>query len=413
MEALREVEVRPENGPMEGQPLYMEGLSHLQGGEWEEAVRCLSSLEEHYPHSVELRTLLEEARWKASLGEKAPLPKGIRPSFLSHRLVRALLVANIIVYAGWGIFTIYNQRVRPGLERRREESYQANLLHEGQRELAEGDYEGAIQRFQEVLARSPGNRVAKAGMSKAQEMAALDALHEQGLDLIGAEQWDEALVLLEEVAWRESGYKDVEKEIAFVRHQITMANLFGEAEGLYQDSRWLEAAAKYEEIRAMDLSYQQRVVEDHLFDSYLNWGESRVALAGETLEPLQEATGLFEKALALRPLEPRVLAERSLAKACLEGSSLYEEGDWGGVIAELQGVYEVRPEYANGRVAQWLCRAQIARGDQYIEEGDYPSAQEAYKQAVEIARQMGDEATPMLNEARRKLAESYAVEGEG
>ena len=405
METLREVEARPENGPVESQLLYIEGLSHLQGREWKKAVRCLSSLEERYPHSVELRTLLEEARWKASLEEKAPLPKGIRPSFLSHRLVRALLVANIIVYAGWGIFTIYNQRVRPGLERRREESYQANLLHEGQRELAEGDYEGAIQRFEEVLARSPGNREAQAGMSEAREMAALDALHEQGLDLIEAEQGDEALVPLEEIAQQESGYK--------VEKQAALANLFGEAEGLYRDSRWLEAAAKYEEIRAMDLSYQQKVVEDHLFESYLNGGESQVALAGETLEPLQEATGLFEKALALRPLEPRVLAERSLAKACLEGSSLYGQEDWAGVIAELQGVYEVRPEYANGKVAQWLYGAYMARGDKYVEGEGYPSALEEYGNALGIAGQTGDEGASMLFEAHHKLAEVYAVEGEG
>ena len=65
-------------------------------------------------------------------------------------------------------------------------------------------------------------------------------------------------------------------------------------------------------------------------------------------------------------------------------------------------------------ILQLLDEALRAKNVEWrIEEEDYPSAQEAYEQAVEIARQMGDEATPMLNEARRKLAESYAVEGEG
>ena len=413
MEALKEVKISPEDGPVEGDPLYVQGLSHLQGGEWQKAVRCLSSLEECYPHSVEVQTLLEEARWKASLDEKAPRPKRIRPSILSHRLVKALLVANLIIYAGWGIFTVYDQRVQPALERQREEAAQTNLLHEGQRELAEGNYEGAIQRFQEVLARSPGDQEAQAGLSEAQEMATLASLYEQGLDLVKAERWNEALVPLEEIAQRKSGYEDVTKQIAFVKRQITLANLFDEAEALYQASHWLEAAAKYEEIRAIDLSYQQSIIEDHLFASYLNYGESLVALAGETLEPLKEAVELFEKALALRPLEPHVLAERGLAKACLEGSWLYEQGDWQGAVTKLQKVYEVRAEYARGRVAQLLYEAHIAVGDQYVEDEDYPAAREEYRKALEVARQMGDEATLMLDEARRKLAEVYAEEGEG
>ncbi|HID86051.1 MAG TPA: tetratricopeptide repeat protein [Anaerolineae bacterium] len=412
MEALKEIEIPPENGPVESHPLYVEGLSHLQRGEWQEAIRCLSSLEEHYPHSVEVQTLLEEAKWKASLDEKAPQPKRVRPSLLSHRLVKALLVANLILYAGWGLFTIYDQQVQPALARQQEAAYRTRILHEGQRELAEGNYEAAIQRFQEVLALSPGDREAQAGLAEAQEMAELASLYEQSQDLIEAEQWKEALNLLEEIAQRKSSYRGVTKQIAFAKRQITLANLFDEAGALYQAARWPEAMAKYEEIRAIDLSYQQSIVEDRLFASYVKHGKSLVALAGEDLEPLEEAAELFEKALTLRPLTPDLLVERSLARACLEGGQFYEQGDWPRAIAELKKVYEVRAGYAKGRAAQLLYEAHVALGDEYVEAKKYALAQEQYGHALEVAMQGGNEALSMVFEAHCKLAEAHAAEGE-
>jgi hypothetical protein len=408
MEAFEEIEIRSEDESVEDHPLYIQGLSHLQKGEWQEAVSCLSLLEEYYPDSVEVQTLLEEARWKASLDEQAPQPKIIRPSLLSNRLVKALLVANLLVYAGWGIFAVYAQNVRPALQRQREEAYQTKLLEEGERELAAGNYGGAIQRFQELLVRSPGNSEAQAGLAEAQEMAALAALYEQAVALVEAEQWPEALILWQEIAQRKDGYKDVAKQIAFAERQITLAHLLDEAEAFYHSSYWPEAAAKYEEIRAIDLSYQQSVVEEHLLASYLNNGEALVDLAGEILEPLIEAVELFEKALALRPLDSHLLVERSLAKGCLEGSRLYEQGDWAGAIAKLQKVYEIKREYAKGRAAQLLYEAHMARGNEVVEEEAYPLAQQEFSQALEVATQMGDEAALMLFEAQYNLAEAYA-----
>jgi len=390
---------------LESHPLYQQALSYLQRGEWQEAIARLAQLSDQHPESHQVKALLDEARLKASL-DKGARVEAKRPSLLSNRWIRILLLSDLILivislvlYFGRDKLLAYQRQWQLYVENKRRQTVVARLLQEGQRHLAAGDYENAARNFEELLALSPDHRKAQEGLSEAREMMAVASLYEQAMDMVKGERWEEALEHLEQIAQIEPSYKDVARQIAFVRRRIKVAGLFREAEGLYQASDWQGAAAKYEEVRRLDLDYRRQVVEDRLFDCYLNWGMELANAAEGSIESVREALALFEKALALRPLEARAVAERRLAQLYLEGYDLYQQGDWERAVVKLEEAYRERPGYAGGQLARLLHEAYIKNGAAYAEEGAFELAQEQYREALEIGGDEEDRVTQLLCEA--------------
>ena len=335
---------------LESHPLYQQALSYLQRGEWQEAIARLAQLSDQHPESHQVKALLDEARLKASL-DKGARVEAKRPSLLSNRWIRILLLSDLILivislvlYFGRDKLLAYQRQWQLYVENKRRQTVVARLLQEGQRHLAAGDYENAARNFEELLALSPDHRKAQEGLSEAREMMAVASLYEQAMDMVKGERWEEALEHLEQIAQIEPSYKDVARQIAFVRRRIKVAGLFREAEGLYQASDWQGAAAKYEEVRRLDLDYRRQVVEDRLFDCYLNWGMELVE-AGGSVESVREALALFEKALALRPLEACAGAERRLAKAYLEAMDMVKGERWEEALEHLEQIAQIEPSY--------------------------------------------------------------------
>lgn len=391
---------------------YQESLASLQRGDWDGAIEHLSWLEDRYPGIPEIQTMLQEARLKASLDQKKPRAKAWRAPVLSNRLIQMLILANILVYLGWGLMVVYDQQIRPTLEQRRQEAVRQKLFQEGQGHLAEGNYGGAIQAFETLLTLSPNEQEAQKALSEAKEAAELASAYDQALALIKSKRWREALVPLKDIAKHEPGYRDVPQLMALAEEQLTLANLLNEAEELYRASDWQGAAAKYEEIQALDLSYQQDLVEARLFDSYWSRGEELVALARDSLHPLREAVELFQKASALHPLEPHVADQRQLAEAALWGSHFYEQGDWEAAIAELQKVHEKQEGYAGGRVTQLLYEAYVRSGDALAQEGDHRLALEQYTKALELTGEGEGETAMRAYEVHVKVGDVYFQKGD-
>jgi len=388
---------------LEGHPLYQQALSHLQRGEWQEAIARLSQLSDQHPESRQVKTLLDEVRLKASLDEGTRV-EAKRPSLLSNRWIRVLLLANLIVilinlilHFGRDELLAYQRQWQLYVANRRRQTAVAHLLQEGQRQLATGDYESAARSFEEALALWPDHQEAREGLSEAAKMTELASLYEQAMAMVEEGRWEEALEGLGRIAEVEPNYRDVAQQMAFVRRRIELAELLDEAERLYQASDWQGAAAKYEEVRRLDLNYQKQVVEDRLFECYLSWGMELVE-AGGSVEAVREALALFEKALALRPLEARAEAERRLAQLYVEGYDLYQQGRWEEAVVRLEEVYLERPDYV-GEVAQLLYEAYLKSGAAHAEAGAFELAQERYRKALEMEADEEGRAAQLLYEA--------------
>lgn len=89
--------------PIEADPLYHQAIRAMQQGQWQEAARAVSILENRYPGSVELQRV--ENMLELHLSAEEGWSKFARPrrQLFDSPLVRALGIANIVLYLLLGI----------------------------------------------------------------------------------------------------------------------------------------------------------------------------------------------------------------------------------------------------------------------------------------------------------------------
>jgi len=244
--------------------------------------------------------------------------------------------------------------------------------------------------------------------------------------------------------------------------------LFSTAERAYADVNYTEAIGNYEQIRSIDIGYQQDIVEEHLFDSYIKAAEEIIAQDTESLDALNLAETYFRKALSLRPQDPETRVRRAKAREAFEGrlansfvqaaqNALIGQADslealsaaedylnkavdlqpndqsirvqrdlavkyldamekfaasaWDDVILQLSDVVLADPDYADYTAAQALYEAYMARGRSNLAAGLFEIAMEDLQQAVVLAREIPN-ATLQEFEAQVQIADVYGLEGE-
>lgn len=393
-EAVSPLPPRPE-GP-DPEQLYQEGMAHYMARRWTEAQETFLRLKEVDPGRPGIDALLEEIRLFMRLQEMGPSAGGQRPGtdagegdqetphapapggarrFLSPPYLAAAVVVLALLallglrLAGMGI---------PWATR----DERAELLNRGRALLVVGDYDGAVQIFEQLLSIAPGDPEAQAELERAQRLKTLSDLYAEAKAHIGREEWDAAAERLGRVLALDANYRDAASLAAEVERQRRLAALYTEAKALYDQGNWVDAAAKFGELRALDATYRSDVVEEYLFVCHLNQGLALIVTSGDSVERIKEAIRQFGAALSIHPRNKQAAEEQRLANLYLAGYLSYQNQEWNQAILKVQQVLEARPDYAGGRAAQILCASYVALGDQARERNDLLAALEQYRKAL-------------------------------
>jgi len=83
--------------------------------------------------------------------------------------------------------------------------------------------------------------------------------------------------------------------------------------------------------------------------------------------------------------------------------------DWTDVITDLEYVYDIDPNFADGTARQTLFDALMARGEELLSGGDYQGALSDFERASVISQQADPVSTLQVYEAQRKLAYTYGL----
>ena len=153
-------------------------------------------------------------------------------------------------------------------------------------------------------------------------------------------------------------------------------NLYNQGRTLYDQQEWDAAIARFEELRALDPTYQQGDVGRLLFWSYYNSG---LALVNQGR--MQEALHRFDSALEVHPDHPDALGQQNLATLYATGLG-YWQADWPAAIARLKDVYAIEPNYRD--VRQRLHDAHVFYGDFLAQQGRWCDAQDQYAAALQV-----------------------------
>ena len=152
--------------------------------------------------------------------------------------------------------------------------------------------------------------------------------------------------------------------------------LYQQAQELYNQKNWIEAALELERLRGFDPYYERENVTEMLFSSYYN-----MALDLVNKDRLEEALRSFDKALEVKPNDPDVLVQKELTSLYLTGLG-YWETDWVRAIESFSAIYQIDPEYKD--VEQRLYEAYLSQGDLYASEEAWCLAEESYEQAADL-----------------------------
>ncbi|HSF83603.1 MAG TPA: LysM peptidoglycan-binding domain-containing protein [Anaerolineales bacterium] len=458
-----------------GDPRYRRAMQHLQGGEWEAGLAELDNLVESYPLDRELRALRQEMQLRAQIDEdeRLDINRERRRKFLfvTFRLAAIVLLAGLAFWAVRTYSAWFQQQVVVARERLDSELQVIELaakFRDGQDLVIAGRAEEAIGLFQEISVADPNYPGIEEALKQAEKQKMLEGKYLQALTMIDSGDLPGALGLFEEISSEEPYYKDVSIRMAEIKDKFFLGDILAQAERAYEGQDWSTAVARYETLRALDPLYQSELVEDRLFEAYMNAAVNALAENTESLEGLNLADSYFRKALALRPqdqvirqeqlqarqtfkdrlfgsfvnaaqtalaqqpdsLQAQSLAEeyynkaielrpddvsvrlqREMAKLYLQAQVDFSRGRWDAVIEALETVYEADPEYALGTTRQTLYEALVGRGNQWVASGEYEMALQDYQQAAVLAEQAPDVRLRLL-ESQIKVAEVRGVLGD-
>ena len=339
----------------EEHPLYAEAMEQLAGGDGAGAAEQLRQLAGIYPDEEVLRELLLRTELQAAVGSPASVPAEHRPPTPVLRyLLLILLIGSATLALGAGLLAGYDRFVRPLLETRQQEAHIESLRHGIQLRLDAGDWAGAQDLLDELAELVPGDPGVEQARQDLQEQKALD---ERYVDAVAAQRAGnraEALTLLGSIEAHSPGYRDVPQRIAQLQEEEALEAIWLEAEGQVQARDWPAVIDLLRQMRARDPDYRRANVEQRLYEVYALLGRQEIQAAAGDLERLRQGLDYLDRALALRPTDQALIADRKLAFNYVKGAEALARQDWAAAVEHWQAVHLSQPDYQGGSLGTRL-----------------------------------------------------------
>jgi tetratricopeptide (TPR) repeat protein len=429
---------------------------------------------EKYPLDPELRLLRQDIQLRAKFDdEEQQDERAFRRKKFRVNILRASVLVGVVLIILLGLQSYFNWfQARVAEARQLVEvqllDYQVNAkLTNANAYLNAYRPEEAAALLQEVEEEEPN----LAGLAEAKqrlvEMQDLEASYNAAMEKKNAGDLLGALTILQELEKTNPGYRDVTLQAKDIQRQYLLTDNIQLADDLVAEGKWVEAIARYEEVRSFDPTYQQIVVEERLFNSYLNGAQYILDTEPESLDALLKAQDYFTRALSLRPQNKEVIqqmeearktvgdrlynyfiqlvedsllgqadsltvlqkvdeylaaaqslrpddqtlkTQRELSKNFVLAQDDFIRSRWDDAISKLEFVYQQDAGFANGTARQALYDAYILRGDVLLRSGKTQRALEDYQNAVRIA-ELTPEARFRLFEAQVKIGDVMGIMG--
>jgi tetratricopeptide (TPR) repeat protein len=364
-------------------PRWTEGRRFLQSAQWQEAIACFEQLARDEPDNRDFEQALEDARFRAHLDSKARVrgKRWVLPWRSIVVRVGILLAAIVLTTQGVRLISV---RIAPLVSAAREERRLAQLAEEGTAYLEAGRWDDAEDSFTQLLEAVPDDPSAIAALETIAQERRLEQAYGLGVALQAAGDLDGAVQQYTSILVSRTRYRDVIMRMEEIRRQRELDQRLAQAEADYQAGLDAEAAAAYRELRQLDAGYKRDLIDQRLYVLYMRLGRGIISLATPSPDEVPLARDYFTMALTLDPHSTEATQEQRLTLLFLEAQSSFHAQRWDEAIARFRAVYDERPGYLGGIVADMLYESYIKRGEQAERAGDVPLAYELYRKAAAL-----------------------------
>lgn len=450
--------------------LYQEMMGYFQRGNWRDGLLALNKLIEKYPLEHELRSMRQEMQLRAAMDVyEQDDKKQARRQRTVKGVIRGGIVLGVIA-----IMVIFFSGTMSWFRQQAEQTRQALLEQRRVFDLS-SKFEQSLQLIAayrpteaEVLLNDikqidPEYPGVEEALADAQNVKELDKSYQEAVRLKSSGDWKTALAIFETIPF----YRDSTLQIQQIQREFSLADLLATGDEAVQNGNWVEAISYYEQLRNQDFLYERQQVEERLYNSYISAAKTILDENPDSLEALIEARRYFQKALSVRPQDPKVFEElavarqtvadrlytkfidlarkelvkegdsitalrkaeeyfaqaqairpndpdvnlqRTMAQAYIAATADFNKSKWDAVIKNLQFIFDQDADYADGTARQALYDAYVARGDGYILNGRMQSALADYQAAVTIA-QMRPDSLLRLFEAQARVGDALGLMG--
>lgn len=383
---------------LDAEALYARGMAHYRRREWQRAMEYFVRLKSLEPNRPGIDALLDELDWFIQLQAMEPQGQAAEAETAQTRAVaepevrevaqpkprrapvrfnwRVLIWPLALLVIAFGAYLIFKTQQPDPID---------VLYNRAQAKMTVGDYEEAIQIYEQILERDPNHKGAQFGLDKARRLANLSLLYQNARTYIANEQWDLAWAELNKILEIDPSYSDASTLASFVERRKTVADLYKEGQTYYDSGEWGKAIDRLERTRGLDATYNAQSVRKMLFESYVNEAKRLLDDPASQAADIRLAIQHLSSALTLSPQASSVAAVKSDAEAYLAGIVAFGNGEYDLALARFNRLYTAPGEYPIRNAAAWLYKTYIARGDAFRDGGRYTEALAQYRQAQTVS----------------------------
>ena len=146
-------------------PEYLQAISQMQRGEWQDAMAAFQKLRERYPDSPVITSALESIEFKADHDNHTKI-RAKRYVFPWRSILARTAFVAIFLILIWQGFLIFNRGIAPILASAAAQRQQAVWLKEGQDLASAGNWDAAEEQFKLLLSAVPDHPEAQAGLAE-------------------------------------------------------------------------------------------------------------------------------------------------------------------------------------------------------------------------------------------------------
>jgi len=390
--------------------LYEQGMTHYRRREWRQAKEAFARLQKLQPDRRGISALLDEINIFLRLqslepqgNSEAETPEIAQPARAARDRFATRAAPRRRTWWPWALaagliaaIAIVAMVVLPPLMSGQSEAQR--LWIQGQAHYNSGNYARAAEVLEELVAMAPTayDIQANALLGKARKLRDVKLYYNKAQESKAQEQWTEAAKELEAFAQTcqqmgnipetdlRRACQGARDEIPTLLQKAQLADLYKQGRTAYVNQDWGAAAEAFQRVRELDPEYKKDEVRNYLFASYLTYGTNLIEAMGNSVDEVELAKELFDKAAAIRQDDSRPTEESRLAADYLAALKAFYAEDWGTVRARLHSLDQQRPGYAGGRVTGLLCTANVRLGDQAYERGDGKAALAYYREVLAI-----------------------------